>query len=61
VFLRGGNWNNEANAGAFTLNLNWDTTNQNNNVGLRCARYSLTKKYGLNEISTDISPRQEDY
>ncbi len=40
VFLRGGNWNNGSNAGAFTLNLNWDTGNTNNNVGFRCARYS---------------------
>lgn len=41
VFLRGGNWNNGTNAGAFTLNLNWDTSNQNYNVGFRCARYSF--------------------
>ncbi len=40
VFIRGGNWNNGTNDGAFTLNLNWDTTNTNNNVGLRCARYT---------------------
>ena len=41
VFIRGANWNNGSNAGAFTLNLNWGTGNTNNNVGFRCARYSL--------------------
>jgi len=60
VFIRGGNWNNEANAGAFTLNLNNDVSNQNNNIGLRCAQY-FSHSFGLNEISTDISPCQEDY
>jgi hypothetical protein len=45
VLLRGGNWNNGVNAGAFTLNLNWDTANQNNNVGFRCARYTLLYFY----------------
>lgn len=39
VFLRGGNWNNGSNAGAFALNLNWSGTTSNNNVGFRCARY----------------------
>lgn len=37
-FLRGGNGNNEANAGVFTLNLNRSATNQNNNVGFRCSQ-----------------------
>ena len=57
VFIRGGNWNNGSNAGAFTLNLNWDTGNTNNNVGFRCARYlsikTLYKLFGPNGISTD--------
>ncbi len=35
--LRGGNWDNGSNAGAFTLNLNWVPSNSNNNVGFRCA------------------------
>lgn len=43
VFLRGGNWNNGSNAGAFTLNLNNDTGSQNNNIGFRCASDELTK------------------
>ena len=33
----GGNANNGSNAGVATLNLNNDTSNQNNNIGLRCA------------------------
>lgn len=37
VVLRGGNWNNTSNAGVFTTNLNWNTSNQNNNVGFRCS------------------------
>jgi hypothetical protein len=36
-FLRGGNANNAANAGIFTLNLNRTATNQNRNVGFRCS------------------------
>jgi len=56
VFIRGANWNNGSNAGAFTLNLNWNTGNTNNNVGFRCARYSSIRIYimlGPNGISTD--------
>ncbi|PJB53493.1 MAG: hypothetical protein CO099_06850 [Bdellovibrio sp. CG_4_9_14_3_um_filter_39_7] len=34
--LRGGNWNNGTNAGAFALNLNNDSTNTNTNIGFRC-------------------------
>lgn len=37
AFLRGGNWNNETNAGVFALNLNNSPTNTNNNIGFRCA------------------------
>jgi len=36
AFLRGGNWNNGANAGAFTLNLNNAPSNTNTNIGFRC-------------------------
>lgn len=43
AFLRGGNWNNGANAGAFTLNLNNSPANSNENIGFRCARYFLFK------------------
>ncbi len=34
----GGNWNNNANAGVFTVNLNNDSGNSNNNVGVRGLR-----------------------
>ena len=37
-FLRGGNSNNAANTGLFTLNLNRSDTNQNRNVGFRCSQ-----------------------
>lgn len=35
--LRGGNWNNDTNAGVFNVNLNNDPTISNNNLGFRCA------------------------
>ena len=34
--LRGGNWNNTTNAGAFALNLNNSSGNSNTNIGFRC-------------------------
>lgn len=33
--IRGGNWNNAANAGVFTLNCNNARSNANNNIGAR--------------------------
>ena len=48
AFLRGGNWNNTSNAGAFALNLNNSPTNTNNNIGFRCARFSDSLKNGRN-------------
>jgi len=39
--LRGGNWNNETNDGAFTVKLNNEPSNTNTNIGFRCARYSF--------------------
>ncbi len=39
-FIRGGNWNNGANDGAFTLNLNNAPSNTNTNIGFRCSRYA---------------------
>lgn len=40
-FIRGGNWNNGANDGAFTLNLNNAPSDTNTNIGFRCSRYAL--------------------
>jgi hypothetical protein len=37
VPLRGGNWNNGANAGLFYLNLNNARSNSNSNIGFRPA------------------------
>lgn len=39
-FIRGGNWNNGAIDGAFTLNLNNAPSNSNTNIGFRCSRYA---------------------
>ncbi|MBI2597499.1 hypothetical protein HYW41_05050 [Candidatus Daviesbacteria bacterium] len=60
-FIRGGNWNNGANTGAFTLNLNNAPSNTNNNIGFRCASDQKKKKVSLyrqNEWQTskDICP-----
>lgn len=41
AFNRGGNWNNGANAGVFSLNLNNAPSNSNSSIGFRCARYVL--------------------
>jgi hypothetical protein len=38
VFIRGANWYNGSDAGAFTLSLDWSTGYQNYTVGFRCAR-----------------------
>jgi len=35
--LRGGNWNNDTNAGVFAANLNNASTNTDTNIGFRCA------------------------
>ena len=58
-FIRGGNWNNGANDGAFTLNLNNAPSNTNTNIGFRCSRYALSRLWrdGQNESSTEPSQR----
>jgi len=38
VFIRGGDWRRGAHAGAFSLTLTWDVSDQNYDVGFRCAR-----------------------
>lgn len=52
-FIRGGNWNNGTNAGAFTLNLNNAPTNTNTNIGFRVARSlsSTVRESGLARVS----------
>ena len=44
AFIRGGNWNNGANAGVFALNLNNAPSNSNTNIGFRCCTSHLYKK-----------------
>lgn len=41
--LRGGNWNNGTNAGAFTLNLNNSSGNSNTNIGFRCVYFDVVR------------------
>ena len=48
--LRGGNWNNGADAGVTALNLNNSGSNSNWNIGFRCAR----PRYGLGLSDLDI-------
>lgn len=57
-FIRGGNWNNGANDGAFTLNLNNAPSNSNTNIGFRCSRYALPAHAGgQNKSSTEPSQK----
>jgi hypothetical protein len=44
--IRGGNWNNGTQAGAFSVNLNNAPSNSNNNIGFRCARKALCNPEG---------------
>ena len=61
-FIRGGNWNNGSDDGAFTLNLNNTPSNTNNNIGFRCASdqaYVLVlvlKRQNERHTSTDVRP-----
>ena len=57
-FIRGGNWDNGANDGAFTLNLNNAPSNVNTNIGFRCARYAPSAGAdGQNKSSTEPSQK----
>ena len=53
-FLRGGNWNNTDNAGAFALNLNNTPDNRNNNIGFRCASDLVSSVAGDMRLRTHI-------
>ena len=46
VPIRGGNWNNGALAGVFSLNLNNDRSNTNTNIGARPALVGRQKPVG---------------
>jgi hypothetical protein len=43
--IRGGNWDNGANAGVFAFNANNGPSNVNNNVGLRCGRGDFKDRF----------------
>lgn len=55
-FIRGGNWNNGVNAGAFTLNLNNAPSNSNNNIGFRCASDQEWMRQNERHIFKDLCP-----
>ena len=42
--IRGGNFNNEANAGVFALNLNNAPSNSNYNIGFRAAKREVPRQ-----------------
>jgi len=42
--IRGGYWNNEANAGVFNLNLNNAPSNSNTNIGFRCCKRKESRR-----------------
>ena len=52
--IRGGNWNNGANAGPFNANLNNVPTNTNNNIGFRCCSSSKKNGEGANPFPRRI-------
>ena len=41
TLLLGGSWNNGANDGLFTFNVNNGASNSNSNIGFRLAKYDL--------------------
>jgi len=50
--IRGGNWNNGADDGPFSANLNNAPSNTNNNIGFRCcnsSRSQINYLYGENK------------
>ena len=52
--IRGGNWDNGANAGVFAFNANNGPSNVNNNVGFRCGRGDLQARFRtFTEVRTE--------
>ena len=54
--IRGGNWDNGANAGVFAFNANNGPSNVNNNVGFRCGRGDLRADSGPSRRSGPSRP-----
>jgi len=48
--IRGGNWNNGANEGPFSANLNNGPTDTNNNIGFRCCNSSQSQIHIFTEM-----------
>ena len=55
VPIRGGNWNNGANAGVFYLNLNNARSNSNTNIGARPDSVHLAASNGMVEQREALS------
>lgn len=55
--IAGGNWNNSANAGVWTLNLNNVRGNSNNNVGCRADSATPRKPHGYGGAKGDAFRR----
>lgn len=49
--IRGGNFNNEADAGVFALNLNNAPSNSNYNIGFRAAKPQIIQPDGRDDCS----------
>ena len=54
VWLTAGNWNNAAKAGVFYRNWNNNRSNDNNNIGFRCADYFAKTLTSLNGYTGNI-------
>lgn len=57
--IRGGNFNNEANAGVFALNLNNAPSNSNYNIGFRAAKQKISRQTPETMISVAVQSTLE--
>lgn len=57
--IRGGNFNNEANAGVFALNLNNAPSNSNYNIGFRAAKSKISRQTTETMISGAVQSTLE--
>jgi hypothetical protein len=51
--IRGGNWDNGANAGVFAFNANNGPSNWNDNIGFRCGRRESCIQAGIRAFTED--------
>lgn len=55
--IRGGNWNNDDNAGLFNLNLNNERGNENNNIGFRIA-FIKCRNFNFKELGASNEQKE---